>query len=69
MFFRNTGLAAGAILLIVAFGASTAGAARRDRTPPTTPTNLRITATTDTTISLAWNASTDNSGNFSDEIS
>jgi hypothetical protein len=65
MFFRNTGLAVGAILLIVAFGASTAGAARRDRTPPTTPTNLRITATTDTTISLAWNASTDNSGNFS----
>jgi chitodextrinase len=65
MSFRNTGLAVGAILLIVAFGASTAGATRRDRTPPTTPTNLRITATTDTTISLAWNASTDNSGNFS----
>jgi chitodextrinase len=65
MSFRNTGLAVGAILLIVAFGASTAGATRRDRTPPTTPTNLRITATTDTTLSLAWNASTDNSGNFS----
>ena len=42
-----------------------AGVNRRDRTPPTTPTNLRITATTDTTVSLAWNASTDNSGNFS----
>ena len=41
------------------------GVTRRDRTPPTTPTNLRITATTDTTVSLAWNASTDNSGNFS----
>jgi hypothetical protein len=53
MSFRNTGLAVGASLLIVAFGASTAGATRRDRTPPTTPTNLRITATTDTTISLA----------------
>ena len=65
MSFRNTGLAVGAILLIVAFGASTAGATRRDRTPPTTPTNLRITATTETSISLAWNASTDNSGNFS----
>ena len=67
MFFRNTGLAVGAILLIVAFGVSTAGAGvnRRDRRPPTTPTNLRITATTDTTISLAWNASTDESGNFS----
>jgi chitodextrinase len=67
MFFRTTGLAVGATLLIVAFGASAVGAGvtRRDRTPPTTPTNLRITATTDTTISLAWNASTDNSGNFS----
>jgi chitodextrinase len=39
-------------------------AAGRDRTPPTTPANLRITATTDTSVSLAWNASTDNSGNF-----
>jgi chitodextrinase len=67
MFFRTTGLAVGATLLIVAFGASAVGAGvtRRDRTPPTTPTNLRITATTDTTISLAWNASADNSGNFS----
>ena len=69
MSFRKTGLAAGAILLIVAFGASTAGATRRDRTPPTTPTNLRITATTETSISLAWNASTDNSGNFSYRVS
>jgi chitodextrinase len=65
MSFRNSGLAVGAILLIVAIGASTAGATRRDRTPPTTPTNLRITATTDTTVTLAWNPSTDNSGNFS----
>jgi chitodextrinase len=64
MSLRNTGLAVGAILLIVAFAASTAGATRRDRTPPTTPTNLRITATTETSVSLAWNASTDNSGNF-----
>ncbi len=39
-------------------------AAGRDRTPPTTPTDLRITATTATTISLAWGASTDNSSNF-----
>ena len=39
-------------------------AAARDRTPPTTPANLRITATTATTISLVWDASTDNSSNF-----
>ena len=36
-------------------------AAGRDRTPPTTPANLRITASTATTISLAWDASTDTS--------
>jgi chitodextrinase len=35
----------------------------RDRKAPTTPTNLRITATTDTSVSLAWDASRDN-GNF-----
>jgi chitodextrinase len=64
MFFRTMGLAIGAIVLVVAFGASTAEA-RRDRTPPTTPTDLRVIATTDTTVTLAWNPSTDNSGNFS----
>jgi chitinase len=30
----------------------------------TTPTNMRITARTPTSISLAWNASSDNSGKF-----
>lgn len=47
-------------LLLVAEPASAA----RDRTPPTTPSNLRITATTATTVSLAWNQSTDNSSTF-----
>jgi hypothetical protein len=32
-----------------------------DPTAPTTPTDLRVTATTRTSISLAWNPSTDNS--------
>ncbi len=36
-----------------------------DRTPPKAPTNLRVTGVTSYTVSLAWNASTDNSGNFS----
>lgn len=35
-----------------------------DKQPPTTPTNLRITASSDTSVSLAWNASTDNSANW-----
>ncbi len=35
---------------------------RRDTTPPTTPTNVRVVAVTDDSITIAWNASTDNSG-------
>ncbi|WP_229399261.1 glycosyl hydrolase family 18 protein [Micromonospora okii] len=33
-----------------------------DRTPPSTPTNLRATTTGDVSVTLAWNASTDASG-------
>lgn len=33
-----------------------------DQTAPSTPANLRSTATTSTSVSLAWNASTDNVG-------
>lgn len=33
-----------------------------DTVPPTAPGNLRVTATADTSVSLAWNASTDNTG-------
>jgi chitodextrinase len=40
----------------------------RDRTPPTKPTNLRITASAAFSVSLAWNPSTDNSGDFSYRI-
>ena len=36
--------------------------AAKDRSAPTTPTSLRVTAKTPTTVSLAWNPSTDNSG-------
>jgi len=63
MFFRKPLLLVGMLLLATTVGATTAGAVR-DRTPPTTPSNLRITSSTDSRVSLAWNASTDNSGNF-----
>src|SRR5688572_30878033 len=33
-----------------------------DQTPPTTPQNFRVTGTTSTTVSLAWDASTDDVG-------
>ena len=35
---------------------------RRDPTPPSTPTDVRVVAVTEDTITIAWNASTDNSG-------
>jgi chitodextrinase len=50
-------------------GSSHLSAQLRDRTPPTAPTNLRVTATTETSASLAWGPSTDNSGKFSYLIS
>lgn len=51
-------------LLLPVFGASSALAAR-DRTPPTKPSNLRVTSLSAHSVTLAWNPSTDNSGTFS----
>jgi chitodextrinase len=53
------------LALTVLLGLSAAEAGPRDRTPPTRPTNLRVTARTSYTVSLAWNPSSDNSGSFS----
>ena len=56
---------AAAVLVILALLLSTSPVlAARDRTPPTQPTNLNTTAITATSVTLAWNPSTDNSGNF-----
>jgi chitodextrinase len=41
-----------------------ASAQRRDRTPPTQPTNLVVTGMTSYSVTLAWNPSSDNSGSF-----
>ncbi|TVZ52568.1 M36 family metallopeptidase [Dokdonia sp. Hel_I_53] len=41
-------------------GFSVGGAAQADTQAPTTPTSLSVTSVTDTTINIAWNASTDN---------
>jgi chitodextrinase len=51
-------------ILMSVFGTSTAFAAG-DRTPPTKPTNLRVTSVSSYNVSLAWDPSTDNSGTFS----
>ena len=45
--------------LIVGAGS---GGGTGDTTPPTVPTNLAVSATTDTSVSLTWTASTDDVG-------
>jgi chitodextrinase len=57
--FACSAVLAVAVLAVVAPVASAAG---RDRTPPSTPTNVRVVAVTEDSITIAWNASTDNSG-------
>jgi chitodextrinase len=53
------------LILLAAFAfVATSATAALDSTPPTKPGNLRVTAKTMTSVSLAWNASTDNSGTF-----
>jgi chitodextrinase len=52
-----------ALFFTGALGLSAASAAP-DLKPPTTPKNFRVTAKTLGSVSLAWNPSTDNSGNF-----
>ena len=54
-------LAVAAVVLVSAVLAPSAMAAR-DRTPPSTPTGLRVVSVTDDSITIAWNKSTDNSG-------
>jgi chitodextrinase len=56
---RAAGAALAVVLALVVVGSV---AAARDRTPPTTPTNLRATNLTQTSVTLAWNPSTDKSG-------
>ena len=58
----KTSLVCCAVLFACAVIVPTASAAGRDRTPPTTPTNVRVVAVTEETITIAWKASTDNSG-------
>jgi chitodextrinase len=54
--------AAALALVVLAVAAPAASAAARDRTPPSVPTGLRVVSVTEDSITIAWNASTDNSG-------
>jgi hypothetical protein len=60
--FVATGLMAVLFGWTLVIGTPGASALPRDRTPPTTPSNLRVTGTTPHSVSLAWNPSSDNRG-------
>jgi chitodextrinase len=64
---RSVGAAVALVLALgvvgsVAAGRKPAPAPPGDKTPPTAPTNLRATSLGQTSVTLAWNASTDNMG-------
>ena len=64
---RRAVLAAVAAVTALTLFAAPASA-RIDKKAPSKPTNLRLTAVTTTTISIAWDAATDNSGKLSYEM-
>jgi chitodextrinase len=53
-----------AVFLTLLTAATALGYPPPDRIPPTTPTNLQVTAVSPTSVSLAWSPSSDNSGSF-----
>ena len=70
---RALGAAVALVLALAVAGPVAAGKkpspTTGDKTPPTTPTNLRVTGLGQTSVTLAWDASTDNSGSFSYSLS
>ena len=63
---RRLVLSASAALAVLAIAVPASSAPRpkvqSDKTPPTVPTNVRQTGATEDSITVAWNASTDNLG-------
>ena len=53
-----------AVLLGLLTSATALGRPPGDHIPPTTPTNLQVTAVSPTSVSFSWGPSTDNSGSF-----
>jgi hypothetical protein len=60
--FGFVGSGSGAPLNCTVNGAPCTGGGGGDTTAPSAPTSLRVTGTTSSSVSLAWNASTDNVG-------
>jgi chitodextrinase len=65
---RATGAALVLVLALAVTGPVVAGKkpppTTGDKTAPTAPTNLRVTSLSQTSVTLAWDPSTDNSGSF-----
>ena len=59
------GTAALTLTAVFLFSGSITSAAKADRSAPTAPTNLAVTTVTETSVSLTWSPSSDNSGKFS----
>jgi chitodextrinase len=67
--FLKLAMRVAAVMIVLAFVLSPSPAqAGRDRSAPTTPTNLHATAINTTSVTLAWNPSTDNSGSVTYRI-
>jgi chitodextrinase len=66
-FFAQAG--AFALAFAIVLNSSTSSAASKDRSKPTTPGNFRVTAKTAYTVTVAWSPSSDNSGDFSYQLS
>lgn len=62
------GIAALTFIAVLLFSGPTTFAGRGDRSAPTTPTNLVVTAITSTSVSVSWGPSTDNSGKLSYKV-
>lgn len=58
-------LAVCVVFVLTGSSASAQRGQRGDKTPPTAPSNLIATSITESTVTLAWNAASDNSGAFS----
>src|SRR5829696_2552487 len=59
------GIAALAFISMPLFSGSVTSAGKGERSAPTAPANLIVSAITETSVSLNWTGSTDNSGKFS----
>jgi fibronectin type 3 domain-containing protein len=59
------GISAFTLIVFVLFSGTITSASKGDRSAPTVPANLMVTAIGDTTVSLKWQGSSDNSGKLS----